>query len=219
VTGSWVANDTAHLGARLTRGVNPCVLVVDLANAFTSRDHPLGGDLDTVVAMTRSLLDRARDRDVPVIFTTIAFRDDLSDAGIWPQKAPRLADLVTGSPLVAVDERLDRRDNEPIIEKQGTSALFGTELITLLVRLHVDSVVVCGASTSGCIRATAVDCLQYGLPVFIPRECVGDRSEEAHEANLRDLDAKYADVTTHAEILAYFDEVGASDGATVGGSA
>lgn len=197
------ANASAGLGSRLGRGRHPAVVVVDLAEAFTRPDHPLGADLTDVVSATRGLVDLARGHHLPVIYTTIAFHPDLSDVGIWPQKAPRLVDLVTGSALVEIDERLQRRPDEPIVEKQGTSAFFGTELITLLVSRGVDTVILCGASTSGCIRATATDCLQYGLPCLIPRECVGDRSAAAHDASLSDLDAKYADVIPLADALAY----------------
>jgi nicotinamidase-related amidase len=163
----------------------------------------LGGDLAEVVSATRQLVDLAREHRLPVIYTTIAFRSDLSDAGIWPQKAPKLVDLVTGSALVGIDAGLQRRADEPIVEKQGTSAFFGTELITLLVSRGVDTVILCGASTSGCIRATATDCLQYGFPCLVPRECVGDRSAAAHNASLLDLDAKYADVIALADAMAY----------------
>lgn len=201
----WSANADAGLGARLRRGSRPAVVVVDLANAFTKPEHPLGGDLTEVVSATSMVLDRARENGMPIIYTTIAFRPDLSDIGIWAQKAPLLTDLVTGTPLVQIDERLGRRPDEPIVEKQGTSAFFGTELITHLVTRAVDTVVLCGASTSGCIRATATDCLQYGLPCLLPRECVGDRSSAAHEASLRDLDAKYADVVSLLDALAYLD--------------
>lgn len=201
----WEANTDAGLGARLRRGSRPAVVVVDLANAFTRPEHPLGGDLTDVVSATNTVLDVARQNEMPVIFTTIAFRPDLSDLGIWAQKAPLLADLVTGTPLVEIDERLGRRPGEAIVEKQGTSAFFGTELITQLVSRAVDTVVVCGASTSGCIRATATDCLQYGLPCLVPRECVGDRSPAAHEASLRDLDAKYADVIGLDDAVAFLD--------------
>jgi nicotinamidase-related amidase len=197
------ANTAAGLGARLRRGRRPAVVVVDLAEAFTRPDHPLGGDLAEVVSATRQLIDLAREHCLPIIYTTIAFRPDLSDAGIWPQKAPRLVDLVTGSTLVGIDARLQRHPDEPIVEKQGTSAFFGTELITLLVSRGVDTVILCGASTSGCIRATATDCLQYGFPCLIPRECVGDRSTAAHDPSLIDLDAKYADVIPLADAMAY----------------
>jgi len=217
MTPTSAANDAAKLGARLTYGTTPCVLVVDLAEAFTRSDHPLGADLGSVVTETRRLADAARERGVLVVYTTIAFREDLSDAGIWPQKAPSLTDLITGRASVMIDERLGRRSEEPIVQKQGTSAFFGTTLIALLVSSHIDTVILCGASTSGCIRATAVDCLQYGLPTLIPSECVGDRSHEAHVANLRDLDAKYADVAPLEEVLTYLQTVSPSCRTVEGG--
>ncbi len=206
----YEANTSAGLGSRLVRGTRPAVLVVDLSNAFTRADHPLGSDMPETLSATMQVLTTARAAQLPVIFTTIAFRSDRSDAGIWMQKAPHLADLITGTRLVDIDDRLGRLPDEPIVEKQGTSAFFGTELITVLVSRGIDTIVLCGASTSGCIRATAVDCLQFGLPCLIPRPCVGDRSIQAHEANLRDLDAKYADVIPLDDALRYL--AGASRG-------
>jgi nicotinamidase-related amidase len=188
-------------------GSSPAVLVVDFSCGFTDRDCPLGSDLTAPVEATKRLLDAARAKGLPVIFTTIGFEPSKRDAGLWLQKAPALGELELGGRWVEIDPRLERRDDEPIVVKKGASAFFGTNLVAILITRRVDSVVLCGATTSGCIRATAIDLLQYGLPALVPRECVGDRAQAPHEANLFDIQAKYADVGSLADALAYIESV------------
>jgi maleamate amidohydrolase len=192
----------AGLGGRLDGGSRPAVVVVDLISAFTDPDHPLGADLDRVVLATRELLEHARAARRPVIFTTIAFQEGLADAGRWPEKIPALNTLVIGSRWVRVDERLQPRGDEPLVVKKGASAVFGTNLVALLIHRAIDTVVLCGATTSGCVRATAVDLLQLGFAVLVPAQCVGDRSSAGHDASLCDLDAKYADVVELGSAIA-----------------
>lgn len=205
----------AKLGQRLIPGRRPGILVVDLTHGFTDSASSLGGDLDQVVASTRELLDVARERGLPIIFTTIAYEPHLKDCGPWLQKGRGLAELLIGTQWVEVDDRLGARPDEPVIVKKGASAFFGTNLTAVLTSQGVDTVVLCGASTSGCIRATAVDLIQYGYPSLVPRECVGDRAKEPHEANLLDIDAKYADVVSLEETLTYLDSVSGNGGAVV----
>jgi N-formylmaleamate deformylase len=120
---------------------------------------------------------------------------------------PSLHDLVIGTEAVEIDPRLERRPDEPVIVKRGASGFFGTNLSAILVALRVDTVILCGVTTSGCIRATAVDLLQHGFPTIVPRECVGDRVPGPHEANLFDIQAKYADVVSLDDALAYVEQV------------
>jgi maleamate amidohydrolase len=148
-----------------------------------------------------------------VIFTTIGFEPSLKDGGLWLQKAPALADLQVGGRWVEIDPRLERREDETIVLKKGASAFFGTNLAAILVSQGIDSVVLCGATTSGCVRATAVDLLQHGFPTLVPRECVGDRAQAPHEANLFDIQAKYADVVSLEDALGYVEGVGGHVGA------
>ncbi len=190
---------------RLTLGTRPAVLVVDLTHGFTDPASPLGADLSAEVEATRGLLEAARARRFPVLFTTVAFGPGGNDGGIWPQKIPAALTLALGTHWVDVDPRLERRPDEPLIVKKGPSAFFGTALASLLVSARVDTVVLCGTTTSGCIRATAIDLIQHGYPALVPRECVGDRAQAPHEANLIDIDAQYADVVPTAEALAYLE--------------
>jgi maleamate amidohydrolase len=197
----------ARLGQAVTMGERPAVLVVDFSCGFTDPECALGSDLSDEVEATRQLLEAARAKGLPVIFTTIGYEPSLKDGGLWLQKVPSLGDLQVGGRWVEIDPRLAPREDETIVLKKGASAFFGTNLATILVSQGIDSVVLCGATTSGCVRATAIDLLQYGFPAMVPRECVGDRAQAPHEANLFDINAKYADVVSLDDALAYVESV------------
>jgi nicotinamidase-related amidase len=191
-------------------GTRPAVLVVDFSRGFTDTACALGSDLDAPVEATARLLEVARAAGSPVVFTTIAFEPGGADGGIWTRKMPGLAALELGSDWVEIDPRLGRREGEPVVVKKGASAFFGTNLPAILVAAGADAVVLCGATTSGCVRATAVDLLQHGYPALVPRECVGDRAQAPHDANLFDIDMKYADVVSLDEALDYLGATGAT---------
>jgi maleamate amidohydrolase len=203
----------ARLGQAVTMGERPAVLVVDFSCGFTDPECALGSDLTAEVEATRRLLDAARAKGLPVIFTTIGYEPSLKDGGLWLQKVPSLGDLQVGGQWVEIDPRLDQQPDETIVLKKGASAFFGTNLAAILISQGIDSVVLCGATTSGCIRATAIDLLQHGFPTLVPRDCVGDRAQAPHEANLFDIQAKYADVVPLDDALAYVESVGGRVGA------
>lgn len=188
------------LGGMVGLGARPAVIVVDLVTGFTDPVYPPGTDLDDVVTNTRTLLDQARLLGLPVLFTTIAFAPDGVEGRVWRQKMPALECLMEGSDAIAVDKRLARQEAEPLVVKRTASAFGGTGLPAMLVALGADSLVVTGATTSGCVRATVVDACMAGYPTVVPVECVGDRHPGAHQANLFDMQAKYADVRPLAEI-------------------
>ena len=174
-------------------GERPAVVVVDLIRGFTDPVSPLGSDLDDVVAATRTLLDAARAGGVPVCFTTIVYDEARErQAAVFLRKVPALGILRPGSEWVEIDGRLGRREDEPVFVKAFASAFFGTDLVAWLEGR--DALVVCGATTSGCVRATVVDALQYGLVPVVAREAVGDRWADAHAQSLHDMAAKYGDV-------------------------
>jgi nicotinamidase-related amidase len=181
-------------GRTLGFGERPAVVVVDLINGFTRREMPLGSDLDSEIEATVKLLQAARAVSLPIFFTTAYYEEDLADAGVWQRKTPNLATLKRGTNAVELDARLKRRDHEAVIVKKYASAFFGTDLASRLTSQRVDTVVLAGCTTSGCVRATAVDALQSGFIPVVVREAVGDRSERAHEQSLFDLGQKYADV-------------------------
>jgi maleamate amidohydrolase len=199
----------ARLGQSVTLGSRPAVLIVDFSCGFTDPECALGADLTAEVEATKRLLDAARAKGLPVIFTTIGYEQSLKDAGLWLQKVPSLGDLQLGGRWVEIDPRLEPREDETVVVKKGASAFFGTNLTAILVSQGVDSVILCGATTSGCVRATAIDLLQHGFPTLVPRECVGDRAQAPHEANLFDIEAKYANVVALEDALAYVVSVSA----------
>jgi maleamate amidohydrolase len=207
--------EQAGLGQSVTMGSRPAVLVVDFSCGFTDPESTLGADLTEQVEATKRLLDAARAKGLPVLFTTIGYEPSLKDGGLWLEKAPSLGELQVGGRWVEIDPRLEPRTDETIVLKKGASAFFGTNLASILISQQIDSVILCGATTSGCIRATAIDLLQYGYPTLVPRECVGDRAQAPHDANLFDIQAKYADVVTLEDALAYVETVPERAGAAV----
>jgi nicotinamidase-related amidase len=181
-------------------GRRPAVVVVDLIRGFTDPACPLGADLDDVVAATRAVLDAARAAALPVLFTTVVYDAERErEAAVFLRKVPALGVLRPGTPWIEVDERLGRRPDEPILVKAFASAFWGTDLAARVAGR--DALVVCGATTSGCVRATVVDALQHGLAPIVPREAVGDRWPDAHAQSLHDMEQKYADVLAASDVL------------------
>lgn len=174
-------------------GAKPALVVVDIVKGFTDPDCPLGTEATDVVEANVRLMDEFHSRKLPVFLTTVIFRHR-DHARVFRNRLPALELLTPESPWVTFDPRLPIMDSDYIVEKLHASSFHGTALDTQLQQLEVDSLVVTGLTTSGCVRATAVDGLQYGYRVVVPRQAVGDRNGSAHKANLYDLNAKYADV-------------------------
>ena len=179
-------------------GSRPALVVVDLSLGFTDPASPLACELEEVVVATRRVLDAARGV-MPVFFTTVSY-DAVGEAAaaVFLRKVPALRVLQPGSRWVEIDPHLGRRSDEPVIAKAGASAFFGVPFAAMLAGR--DTLIVCGASTSGCVRATVVDAMQHGLAPIIPRECVGDRSPRAHEQALEDMNGRYGDVVSELEV-------------------
>jgi maleamate amidohydrolase len=197
----------AGFGAETERGRRPALVVVDLSRGFTEAQFATGSDLSAEVAATARLLAAARATRVPVFFTTIAYEPGDEVALAWLRKAPGLAVLAAGSELVELDPRLEVGPDEPVLVKKGASAFFGTDLAERLRALEVDTVVICGATTSGCVRASVVDAVQHGFPVLVAREAVGDRAQAPHDANLFDIDQKYGDVVSVDDAVSYLSAI------------
>lgn len=177
--------------------------MVDYILGFTDTRSPLAGKFEPQLRATQRLLAAARRAKLPVFFTTVAYEPGYKDAGVFIKKVPSLRYLKEGTRWVALDPRLRRRPTEILIDKKYASAFFGTALASTLNALRVDTLLVAGCTTSGCVRATVVDGLQHGLRVIVPRECVADRAPGPHEANLVDIDGKYGDVVGLDRALAY----------------
>jgi nicotinamidase-related amidase len=199
--------ERATFGGTLTLGERPAVLVVDFSTGFTDPACPLGSDMSEAVEACRRVLDAARAKGVLIVYTVVAYAPHLKDASIGIQKSPALGLLQLGSKWADVDPRLAPRDDEVVVVKQFPSALFGTPVTSIFTAHRIDTVVLCGAVTSGCIRATAVDLYSHGYPTLLPSDCVADRAEGPHEASLFDLSAKYLDVVTSDEAIEYLAHV------------
>jgi nicotinamidase-related amidase len=192
----------AGFGGRQELGRRPALLVVDMTLGFTSAESPLHCDLEETVTAIARLLSAARAGGVPVVYTTVSYGEsERTVAKAFVEKVPALLTLAAGSPWVEVDSRLAPLPDEPLLNKLFASAFFGTPLQSMLAAHDCDSVIVTGASTSGCVRATAVDVLQHGYRVVVPREAVGDRNPAAHEQALYDIEAKYGEVVSLEETL------------------
>lgn len=183
-------------------GARPALLVIDVNLGFTDPASPLVCDLDAPVAAIARLLERGRDAGLAIAYTTLAYGPgDQETAAAFLDKVPALRALEEGSAYVAIDPRIAPLPGERVFTKLFASAFFGTSLLSMLVVARADTLVVTGASTSGCVRATVVDALQYGLRPVVPREAVGDRSKAAHDAALDDIDQKYGDVMPVEDVL------------------
>jgi len=183
----------AAFSGRVGWGARPAVLVVDLVRAYTEPDGPFALP-DPPLAATRALVQAARTAGVPVLWTVVRYTADLADAGLFVRKVPALAAFAEGAPGGWGALSIDPAPGETVVVKQYASAFAGTSLAATLTALGADSVLVAGVSTSGCVRATATDCLQHGLRPLVVRQACADRAPDLHERNLSDLDAKYADV-------------------------
>jgi len=185
-------------------GHRPCVIVVDFINGFTDPSTELYTDMHDEIAYTARLLEIARDQSIPIVFTTVVYEPHYLDGAHFIEKVPALKILLRGTNWIDVDDRLARRpEREPLVEKKFASAFFGTSLQSMLVAFGIDTVIVTGCTTSGCVRATVVDALQHGYRVLVSREVLGDRSASSHQANLYDIQSKYGDVVGLDDVCRY----------------
>ncbi len=190
----------------LRPGRRPAVLAIDLMLAYFDPASPFCLPARSCLASAARVLTAARGHRVPVIHTRVQYSSDGSDGGIFVRKVPALEQLFGGGPMSELMPEVAPVGGELVITKQYASAFFGTSLASALVARGVDTVVLVGVSTSGCIRATGVDAVQHGFIPLVVRDAVGDRTRKAHEANLFDLQAKYAEVVGEKAAVAYLEE-------------
>jgi len=200
---------TQGFGHTLRRGCAPALLVIDFVNAFVDPAHFGGGNIAQAVQATTALLDHARTAGWPVAFTRIVYADDGSDAGVFAAKVPGLLNLREHDVLSQVVDQLQPRSGELIVRKQQASAFFETPLSSWLRARGVDTLVIAGCTTSGCVRATVVDGVSHNFIPLVAVDCVGDRALGPHEATLFDLRQKYADLHSARDIASMFPSVSA----------
>jgi len=200
----------AGFSGRLGFGQRPALVVIDFCRAYLDPASPLYAGVEDARASTERILGAARAAGIPIAHTRVEFQPDGADGGVFFRKVEALKCFVRGNPLGEYGQGLAPIDGETVVTKQYASGFFGTSLASMLTSRGIDTLIHTGVSTSGCVRATAVDACQYGFIPIVVREAVGDRDETIHEANLFDLDAKYADVVDEVDVLSYLEEVAGS---------
>jgi len=188
---------------RLQPGTRPALLIVDVVAAYLEPSSPLFMEAAAAARdCNRRLADAARAAGVSVVFTKVQYRPGGADGGVFYKKAPVLKVFDEGSPLGAFPPELAPQEGEQVVTKQYPSAFFATGLAEVLHGEGVDTLLIGGYSTSGCVRASALDAMQHGFVPLVVRQACADRHPAPHEANLFDLQAKYAEVIDEAEALA-----------------
>lgn len=184
-------------------GQRPALLLIDFVQAYFDPDCPLYADVGAALASALRIRDAARAKGIPVIYTNVVYHPGGRDGGRFFEKVAPLTAFVKGSPLGAWPDGLEPTADELVISKQYPSAFFGTSLASTLTAWGVDQVILTGLTTSGCIRASCVDAMSHGFTTAVVADACGDRHADPHQANLFDMNAKYADVVSEADILAY----------------
>jgi maleamate amidohydrolase len=196
------ANYAGAFDGRLSPGERCALVIVDVVMAYLDPASPLYAAAEDALASNRRLLAAARASGTPVVFTNVEYQAGGVDGGYFYRKVPALKAFLKGSPMGAFPPSLQPGAADVVVTKQYASAFFGTSLAATLRSIGVDTVLVTGFSTSGCVRATALDALQHGFIPIVVRDACADRHPAPHEANLFDLQAKYAEVVDEEAALA-----------------
>lgn len=191
-------------GQQIASGTSPALLIVDFVNGFLDPGVFGGGNVPDAARNTQPVLKLFRANGLPIIFTRVVYADDGSDCGVWCEKVPRLKELTEDDPLSHVTDLLKPVQGEIIIRKTQASAFFETPLASILRHRGVDAVVVAGATTSGCVRASVIDAMSLNFRPTVLSDCVGDRALGPHEANLFDMGQKYANIVKGADTAGLF---------------
>ena len=193
---------------RLGFGHRPALILVDFVQAYFDQDCALYAGVEDALASALRVREVARAAGIPVIYTNVVYDEDGSDGGVFFKKAPVLENFIAGNPMGDWPSGLQPADDEMVVTKQYPSAFFGTSLAATLHDMGIDTLIITGVTTSGCIRATCVDTMSHGFIPIIVEDACGDRHESPHAANLFDMDAKYADVVDEAKTIDYLKHVG-----------
>lgn len=196
-------NYAGAFDGRLPFGDRPALLLIDLVEAYLQPESPLYAGIEAALESAVRVTAAARAAGIPVIFTNVEYQPGGADGGVFFRKVPALKVFEQGSPLGAFPSALSPTEGDLVITKRYASAFFGTHLASTLTALGVDTVLICGTSTSGCVRATALDACQYGFLPFVVSDACGDRHRAPHDASLFDLQAKYAEVIDEQSAIHY----------------
>lgn len=203
MTDSADANYAQVYNHRIGFGAKPALILVDFVAAYFDESCDLYADVEDALAAALRVLGHARNAGIPVVYTNVVYQGAGLDGGRFFEKAKPLRHFLAGSPLGAWAKGLAPRDNELVVSKQYPSAFFGTSLVSTLNAMGIDSTIITGLTTSGCVRATCVDACSHGFIPIVVADACGDRHEAPHTANLFDMNAKYADVVSEKEITDY----------------
>jgi maleamate amidohydrolase len=184
-------------------GSSPALILVDFVEAYFATESPLYAGVEDELASALRIREAAREAGIPVIYTNVVYQNGGADGGVFYRKVPALEVFVTGNPLGGWPESLQPAIDELVISKQYPSAFFGTPLAATLTEREIDTLIITGVTTSGCVRATCVDAMSYGFVPIVVADACGDRHAAPHEANLFDMNAKYADVVDEAAVIMY----------------
>ncbi len=188
-------------------GKAPALILVDFVEAYFDKDSPLYAGVDDALSSALRIREAARSAGILVVYTNVVYQDGGTDGGVFYRKVPALEVFVAGNPLGGWPARLEPADDELVITKQYPSAFFGTSLAEALTANGIDTLIITGLTTSGCIRATCVDAMSHGFAPMVVEDACGDRHEAPHDANLFDMNAKYADVVDEAAVIVYLNEL------------
>jgi maleamate amidohydrolase len=197
------ANYSRAYNTRVGFGARPALILIDFCQAYFAPGNDLYADVDDAMASALRVRSAARAAKVPVILTNVVYHPSAIDGGRFFEKAAPLKNFLKGSPMGAFGPGLVPFDDELVVSKQYPSAFFGTSLASTLTSLRIDSVLLTGLTTSGCVRATCIDAMSHGFRTAVVAEACGDRHAAPHEANLFDMNAKYADVVSEDEALTF----------------
>ncbi len=184
-------------------GRAPALILVDLVRAYFDPQCELYADVEAELASALRLVEKARAAGVPVIYTNVVYQEDGKDGGIFFRKARPLRNFTAGNPMGAWADGLSPAVGELVISKQYASAFFGTSLAATLTAAGIDTLIITGVTTSGCIRATCIDACSHGFIPIVVEDACGDRHPDPHRANLFDMNAKYGDVVSEAAVTDY----------------
>lgn len=199
---------STYTGNKLGFGKHPALFVCDLQYAYTNPKAAIGFDATNVIGSINRIISHARKHKVKIFFSVLSYNDEsLNNQSVWIEKVPQLKDLKEGTNLVALDERLDfEAQSDVIIQKPGASVFFGTDFDKQLKQKNIDTLIVTGCTTSGCVRASVVDAIQYNYRPMVVREAVSDRSQAEHENALAQMEGRYADVISIEECISQLEK-------------
>ncbi|MDB5754556.1 MAG: hydrolase [Massilia sp.] len=192
----------AKMGGKGRFGDRPALLIVDMTYAFADSKYRLGHSETGYPAVdaTSKLLQKAREKGIPVYFTRAYTGETKTGTGVWKSGEGKTEEENT------IVEQIAPRAGEIVIQKRKPSAFFGTDLVNMLIHQRIDTLFVTGLTTSGCVRASVVDAYSYNYNVIVPEECVGDRSQISHKIALMDINMKYGDVLKLDQVLEWMDQ-------------